>query len=245
MVDFRRAFDRVPFDGMLAKAKAHGIDGDLLGWMTDWTVDRRQRVVLNGVESEWVKVTSSVVQGSVLGPVLFLLYINCIDAAVGAHDREIMISKFADDTKIGREIHDPKDAASLQTALKNLIQWCTDWGMELHPDKCVIIHFGKNNPGHDYFIGPNKLTAVDGARDLGVYISKDVDWTEHVNRIAKKAHVVLSQLRRATTLRDSETFTTLYRVYVRPLLEAAAPVWNPMKRESLNTRKKVQRCATS
>ena len=86
---------------MLAKAKAHGITGDLLNWITDWTIDRKQRVVLNGVESDWVNVTSSVVQGSVLGPILFLIYINCIDLAVQAHDSAILVSKFADDTKIG------------------------------------------------------------------------------------------------------------------------------------------------
>ena len=76
LVDFQKAFDKVPFDGMLAKCKAHGIDGQLLGWLQNWTENRRQRVVLNGTESSWIEVLSSVVQGSVLGPILFVIYIR-------------------------------------------------------------------------------------------------------------------------------------------------------------------------
>ena len=243
MVDFRRAFDRVPFAGMLAKAKAHGIEGELLNWITDWTRDRKQRVVLNGVESDWVDVTSSVVQGSVLGPVLFLIYINCLDLTVRAHDKSIIVSKFADDTKLGRKINSVTDAVSLQMALQSLDQWCKDWGMQLHPDKCLIIHFGKTNPEHDYYIGQTKIAKAEGARDLGVFITNECDPSQHVENITKKAHVVLSQLRRATTLRDSRTFTKLYKVYVRPQLEAAAPVWNPSKRESVLKLEKVQKRA--
>ena len=79
MIDFRRAFDKVPFAKMLAQVKAHGIGGELLRWIENWTVGHRQRVVLNGEASEWADVTSSVVQGSVLGPILFLIYINTLD----------------------------------------------------------------------------------------------------------------------------------------------------------------------
>ena len=93
-------------------------------------------------------------------------------------------------------------------------------------------------------MGPTKVTAVDGAHDLGVTIMKDCDPSLHVENIAKEAHIVLSQLKRATSLRDSQSFGRLYQVYVRPLLEAAAPAWNPVKRESVNMLEKVQRRAT-
>jgi len=115
--------------------------------------------------------------------------------------------------------------------------------MELHPDKCVVVHFGKNNPGYSYYIGQTKLADADGVRDLGVFITSDCDPSEHVNKITKKAHAVLSQLRRSTCLRDSKTFAKLYLVYVRPLLESAAPVWNPSKKESIHELEKVQRRA--
>jgi len=227
---------------MLAKVGAHGIAGDLLKWINDWTKGRRQRVVLNGENSEWIKVTSSVVQGSVLGPVLFLMYINCLDIAVRAHDDQILVSKFADDSKIGRAIRHPKDTESLQQAIENLTKWCDKWGMEIHPEKSLVIHFGQNNQNADYKIGHTRVAAVECARDLGVYINNSCSSSEHVSYIAKKAHRVLSQLRRATTLRDS-TFAKLYQVYVRPLMEASAPAWNPTKREDVNTLEKVQRRA--
>jgi len=142
LVDFQKAFDKVPFDGMLAKAKAHGINGELLKWLENWTISRKQRVGLNGAESDWADVLSSVVQGSVLGPILFLIYINDIDAALVENDNDIYISKFADDTKVGREVNNANDAAKLQICIDNLVQWCRDWGMSLHPDKCVVLHFG-------------------------------------------------------------------------------------------------------
>ena len=145
---------------------------------------------------------------------------------------------------MGRRIVRPKDNLSLQTALNSLQHWCDVWGMQLHPDKCVVIHFGRMNPCHDYFIGQTNLAAVDGARDLDVTITKDCDSTQHIENITKRAHVVLSQLKRATSLRDAQTFGRLYQVYIRPLLETAAPAWNPTKRESVNLLEKVQRRAT-
>jgi len=171
LVDFEKAFDRVPFDGMLRKCEAHGIAGQLLKWLRNWTENRRQRVVLNGVDSNWVDVLSSVVQGSVLGPILFLVYINDLDAAVMSDDRNIYISKFADDTKIGREITCTSDAAKLQKGIDHLVQWCRNWGMSLHPEKCVVLHFGSKNPRNGHFIDGMNIKSESVARDLGVYIS--------------------------------------------------------------------------
>jgi len=226
MIDYKSAFHKVPFTKMLAQVKAHGIGGQILNWLENWTKDRRQRVVLNGIESMWVEVLSSVVQGSVIGPILFLIYINGLDKQVAQHDKDILISKYADDTKLGRIIKDLKDHASLQQALDNLVLWCTEWGMEIHPDKCNVIHFGAKNPRRTYKIGPSIVQETREARDLGVIIQENCSVTEHVQKIARRAHVVLGQLKRATVLRDSSTFVKLYTSYVRPLLESAAPVWN-------------------
>ena len=241
LCDFQKAFDKVPFDGMIAKAKAHGICGELINWITDWTKDRRQRVVLNGAESSWECVLSSVVQGSVLGPILFLIYINCIDIAIQAGDMETFVSKYADDTKLGRVIKNKMDSDKLQAAVDRLVNWCNEWDMSLHPDKCVVWHFGRQNPKHIYHIGNQNLSAVTGAKDLGVYVSNTCKMSSHINNISKRAHAVLSQVRRATTIRDSHTFPLIYKSFVRPLLESAAPVWNPIKREDVITLEKVQR----
>jgi len=241
LVDFQKAFDKVPFDGMLAKAKAHGIGGKLLKWLENWTVDRRQRVVLNGVSSSWAKVLSSVVQGSVLGPILFLMYINDIDIDILSADADIYVSKFADDTKIGRIVNDANDSVKLQMGLDNLVKWCHDWGMSLHPDKCVVMHFGPKNPSYEYFIEGKKIRSEEVARDLGVYVSINGESTAHVEKVAKKAHGVLSQVRRATIVRDRSTIIAMYRSFIRPLIEFAAPVWSPNKRGDVDTLEKVQR----
>ena len=121
LVDFRRAFDLVPFKHLIRKLEAHGIVGELLQWLSDWTRNRAQRVVLNGVSSSWVDVLSSVVQGSVLGPVLFIVFINDIDLEI--HDPHIKMFKYADDSKLGHPIHSESDAAALQSALDNIVRW--------------------------------------------------------------------------------------------------------------------------
>ena len=241
LVDFQKAFDKVPFDGMLAKSKAHGIAGKLLEWLRNWTEDRHQRVVLNGVSSSWANVLSSVVQGSVLGPILFLMYINDIDIDILSADSDIYISKFADDTKLGRIINDINDSAKLQKGLNNLVKWCRDWGMSLHPEKCIVMHFGPKNPQFDYYIDGQKIRSEEVARDLGVHVSVTGDSTAHVEKIAKKAHGVLSQVRRATIVRDRSTVMAMYRSFVRPLLEFAAPAWSPHKRGDVEALEKVQK----
>ena len=241
LTDFQKAFDKVPFDGMLMKVKAHGIDGQLLKWLEDWTRNRRQRVVLNGVESSWADVLSSVVQGSVLGPILFLIFINDLDLTINAAAEKIFTSKFADDTKIGREITDANDSIKLQNGINNLVKWCEDWGMALHPGKCVVMHFGSRNPQYDYFIGGFKIKTEEIVRDLGVFVENSGHPSAHIDKIAKKAHGLLSQIRRSTILRDRSTVTTLYKSFVRPLLETSAPAWNPWKRGDIDKLEKVQR----
>ena len=243
LVDFAKAFDKVPFDGMLAKAKAHGIDGELLLWLHDWTKNRRQRVVINGTESTWIDVLSSVVQGSVLGPILFLIYINDLDAEILSADGSIYISKYADDTKLGREIVDDTDSIKLQNGLNKLVQWCQDWGMSLHPDKCVVIHFGSKNPQNTYYIDGSQVQPADVVRDLGLYVSNNCKPSAHVDKITKKAHGVLFQIRHNIIVRDALTIKALYLSFVRPLLESAAPAWNPHNRADVEAIEKVQKRA--
>jgi ribonucleases P/MRP protein subunit RPP40 len=146
----------VPRARLLKKVRAHGINGPVLRWIQNWLTGRKQRVVLNGSFSDWIEVLSGVPQGSVLGPLLFLIFINDIDmAAAGA---EILV-KFVDDTKVGQTIR--SDRAALQEALDRLCSWSDVWGMSFNVGKCKVMHFGRNNPQHEYSMNGEKLDQVD------------------------------------------------------------------------------------
>ena len=141
-MDFAKAFDKVPHQRLLTKLKAHGIDGKVFQWISSWIQNRRQRVVLNGTFSDWMEVISGTPQGSILGPLLFIIYINDIDDNITID----ILKKFADDTKGGQTVSTIADQEKLQTALNQLYSWSKKWGMEFNVSKCKILHVGKNNP---------------------------------------------------------------------------------------------------
>ena len=125
-LDFAKAFDKVPRKRLLKKLHSHGIRGQLLKWIEDWLSGRTQRVVLNGEFSSWIEVLSGVPQGSVLGPLLFLIFINDIDQAASIVE---IIKKFSDDIKIGNSMVNMEDKQKMQEALDNLCLWADTWGM--------------------------------------------------------------------------------------------------------------------
>ena len=119
---------------------SHGIDGNVRKWIQKWLGGREQRVVINGAESKWVGVPSGVPQGSVLGPVLFLIYINDIDNAV-----DTTIKKFADDTKLYERVRTEEQGLSIQSSLDSVLKLGNEWRMLFNLNKCKALHVGKNN----------------------------------------------------------------------------------------------------
>ena len=138
-MDFQKAFDTVPHRRLILKVSAHGIGGQLLGWLTDFLADRKQRVVVNGTRSSTARVASGVPQGSVLGPLLFLLFINDLPKGISN-----FIKMFADDTKL---FSTPRsvDDDSLQRDLDLLKDWSSKWLMKFHPDKFKVIQLSFKN----------------------------------------------------------------------------------------------------
>ena len=173
---------------------------------------------MNGQASDRGDVVSSVVQGSCLGPCLFVIFINDIDLAV---DTLGFIIKFADDSKAGRVVDVTEERVAFQDMLDRLETWSQEWQLLFNRDKCKVLHFGKKNPRHEYTMGGHKLESSRQEKDLGVLIEDNLKPSAQCAKAAAKANMVLGQLTRGCTWRDPENLTKLYKVHVRPHLEYA------------------------
>jgi hypothetical protein len=223
-LDFAKAFDKVPKNRLLEKLRAHGVRGDVLRWIKNWLSGRRQRVVLNGKKSSWNDVLSGVPQGSVLGPILFLIFINDLDMETPMVE---IVRKFADDTKVGNGAKTMKEREDMQEALDKLSSWADRWGMEFNVSKCKVMHVGHNNEKHAYTMKGQQLTETEEERDIGVMVSRQLKPSVQCKHAARTAQTVLGQLTRAFHYRDRHVFLRLYIQYVRPHLEFCVPAWSP------------------
>jgi len=176
-----KAFDKVPHQRLLEKLRKHGIGGKLLKTIGNWLSKRRQRVYVKGVKSMWEEVWSGVPQGSVLGPLLFLIYINDLEEDVISK-----VFKFADDTKLFRQVSDMVDTVGMQEDLDRLVEWADKWQMQFNVSKCKVMHVGKKNPRHSYYVSSNGLKSVEVEKDLGIMITSDLKCSQQLNmHIAK------------------------------------------------------------
>ena len=146
-MDFMKTFDKVPYRRLIAKLHSHGIQGKLLDWIRSFLEHRQQRVVINGQYSTWRNVTSGIPQGSVLGPLLFVIYINDLPDTVLSQ-----VFFFADDMKIYRQIQDTRDRHIFQEDISKLQEWADKWLLRFHPDKCKLMTIGTDTPTDHYAI---------------------------------------------------------------------------------------------
>ena len=240
-LDFSKAFDKVPHVRLLNVLHAHGIDGLVLNWIAAWLNDRQQRVVLNGTASVWNSVLSGVPQGSVLGPTLFVIFINSLDDAMVVVGR--IISKFADDTKAGRKVMNCFDKETLQKDINNLLDWADKWQMTFNDDKCKVMHLGHGNLQFDYTMGSHTLEAVEVEKDVGVWIHNSLKPSYHCAKAVVKANQVLGQMSRAFHYRDKIYWVRLYKTYVRPHLEYCIQAWCPWTSADRDLLESVQKRA--
>jgi hypothetical protein len=249
LLDLAKAFDSVPHNELIEKLKAYGIDGNLIIWLTDFLKGRKQRVVMGDVTTEWVEVLSGVPQGSVLGPLLFAIFINDIPDLLNN-----LCKLFADDSKLIGVVRSDVDVTKMQSDLDKLVEWSKINKMSFNAKKCKVMTFGKYPPG---VTQPIRLTMGDNTneahvleevteeRDLGVIWQNNLKWSEHVNRSCTMAYMKLGMLRRTfKTWSNTKTFKTLYTTFVRPHLEYAVPVWNSLNKKDIKKIEKVQKTAT-
>ena len=233
LLDFSKAFDKVCHRKLLLKIKHYGIKGNLHKWISNFLLNRTQSVVVRGTFSESKPVLSGVPQGTALGPLLFLIYINDMPLVV-----ESPIALFADDAFIYRPISTNNDANALQNDLNNLMQWEKSWSMEFHPSKCQLLRITNKKKIIDsnYTIHCKKLELVDTAKYLGVTLSKNLSWKHHIGVITSKAHNMRLFLQRNFVKANKETKLKCYNIYVRPIIEYASSVWNPINQTTLISR---------
>ena len=238
-LDFQKAFDKVPHQRLLLKLKAHGIGDSITDWIEQWLTDRRQRVVVDGEVSNWKSVLSGVPQGSVLGPILFLIYINDLDESITSN-----VLKFADDTKLFRKVNTDGDKQHLQNDLDRLVKWSEKWQMLFNFGKCKCLHTGHGNLNVNYKMGATVLGTTVKEKDLGVTISADMKVSEQCGIAASKGNQILGLIRRNITYKGKKLIIPLYKAIVRPHLEYCIQAWRPYRKKDINTLERIQRRAT-
>ena len=239
-LDFEKAFDKVPHGLLIHKLRQYGLNDNVVDLISSFLSNRTQRVVLEGQKSSDVHVSSGVPQGSVLGPLLFVLYINDLPDKIKSH-----IKLFADDSLIYKTILSPEDHEELQNDLNEAAQWCTDWLMSLNFHKCehMKVSLKHNTLNMGYQMHNHALTQTQCYKYLGVHLNNTLNWNTHINNIVNKANKVLYVARQALYKSSKEVKQTAYKSLVRPLLEYSSSVWDPYTTTNIDAVEKVQRKA--
>ena len=237
ILDFSKAFDTVPHRKLLSKLSGYGITGPLHSWLDSFLTQRTMKVVLEGVSSKSTSVDSGVPQGTVLGPLLFLCHINDLPTSVSSQVR-----LFADDCLLYREINTFQDHITLQQDLHNLEKWADTWGMRFNAAKCNILSI-KSKSSYFYELDDTVLAHVENTPYLGLEISNDLKWSNHVNKTCKKANASLGFLRRNLRHLPKTCKKTAYLALVRSVLEYGAIIWDPSTKKDIDQLERVQRCA--
>ena len=238
-LDFQKVFDKVPHKRLLSKLNSHGITGKIHSWLEDWLYERKQRVVINGKESNWRNVLSGVPQGSVLGPILFVIYVNDMDEGLTCK-----ISKFADDTKITGRVTTTAEKALLQSDLDRLVNWSNKWQMSYNVNKCNVLHIGSSNDRSNYSMNGTELLKVNEEKDLGVTTSNDLKPGKHCSEVVKTANKLIGFIGRTFEFKSDKVVLTLFNALVRPHLEYCVQFWSPYYRKDIEKLERVQRRAT-
>ena len=244
-LDYRKAFDTVPIKRLLCKLNGYGVRGKVNKWIEEFLSNRRMRVCVRGEKSEWTNVTSGVPQGSVLGPTLFLIFVNDIPEAV-----QCMIKMFADDTKLYQRIDSDNDGDILQQDIDSEIMddWSEKWLLKFNVEKCKRMHLGNNNARRQYEMGQGvdrrRLEEISEEKDLGVFLTNDLKRGKQCKESARKAMNVLRQVKSTFKVLEKEAFHIIYKTYIRAHLEYAVPAWSPYYSKDIKVLEDVQRRAT-
>ena len=243
-LDYQKAFDCVPHQRLMKQVESFGISGPASRWLKAFLSNRKQKVRVNGCQSQWAPVLSGIPQGSILGPILFSLFVNDLPGEV-----QSLISMFADDTKIYIPLTSDNSADQLQEDLWKLETWAGIMQMKFHPLKCKIMHLGRSNQKKEYFMHQqdgtmHKLEVTEVEKDLGVHVDNKLKFSDHCQAKINTANRTLRYIRHTFRYMDEQMFLLLYKALVRPHLEFSSCIWSPSLKYNIDAVERVQRRAT-
>ena len=238
-LDYSKAFDTVPHRRLLSKLEAYGITGKVLKWIEAFLTDRKQQVGVRRKSSDWADVISGVPQGSVLGPILFVIYINDLPDIVSS-----LAKLFADDTKLYNIVGKEGGSQTIQGDLNTLEKWSDTWLLRFNAGKCKCMHMGNSNQNVKYTLNGEVIQDVNEEKDLGVYLTSDCKPSMQCTKAAATAMQSLRTIKRTFKYVDKDSFAVLYKAYIRPHLEYSVQAWSPYFQKDIKCLEKVQRRAT-
>ena len=241
VLDFAKAFDKVPHQRLIRKLQFYNLEPKVVGWIQAFLSNRSQSVVVDGHTSTSAPVLSGVPQGTVLGPLLFLLFINDIATNVTSS-----IRLFADDCLLYRETNKKEECEILQQDLDKLVSWSKTWGMAFNVNKCNIVsitNMKKNKQRYSYQMDGQPIKSIENTPYLGVNINSKLQWQQHINNISSAANRMLGFLSRTMRRCPQNLKESTYKAMVRPKLEYCSSIWDPHQQKYVAKLEMVQRRA--
>ena len=248
-IDFSRAFDSVSHSKLLHKLTAYGIEGSLLQWIADFLSERSHCTRVGEVCSSYQQIRSGVVQGSCLGPLLFLIFINDLEDTFHTH---VKCKLYADDVKLYTEVKSVADEKCFQDCLDSVYLWSQTWQLSVSSKKCCILEVGPlthtlgQGRGHDIrtincTLGDEQVSCLQYVADLGITIDSSLKFSCHINTIVTKAHTRANLILRCFRSHNVSLLVKAFNAYVRPALEYGSVTWSPWLIKDITALESVQR----
>ena len=241
-LDFAKAFDKVDHNILMKKVEQFGIKGKLHAWILSFISNRYQQVLVDGKLSRKEKVISGVPQGTVLGPLLFLIFINDLELTL----KHSILHIFADDSKLVKEVVNEEDHQKLQEDLDTAMDWAVNNNMELNQKKFQLLQYGKEEVlKTPYHANTTTIDREQVVKDLGVQMSEDLSPQTHIAECVKLGRKYTGWIMRNFRSRKPEVIIPLFKMYVIPRMEYSSILWSPYKIAEINQLESVQRTITA